>query len=81
MNAPHHDFDLPGELTGQALRSWFAKLRPGGIVAGGDYSPDWPLIVVAIDDFICANGLELHKVDCRPEGGRPARPSWFAMKP
>lgn len=77
VNGYAHD----GELTGQILRTWFAKLRPGGIVAGDDYSPDWPLIAAAVDDFIGANGLELHKVDCQAQAGRPAWPSWFAMKP
>ena len=77
VNGYTHD----GELNGQIFRSWIAKLRRGGIIAGDDYSPDWPLTVAAVDDFAGAHGLDIHRVDCVPEDSRPAWPSWFAMKP
>ena len=69
-----------GELTAQLLRTWYAKLRPGGIIIGDDYSVQWPLIVAAVDDFVAANGLELHVIE-GGENGPAESPGWFAMKP
>ena len=76
VNGYAHD----GELTAQILRTWYAKLRPGGIIIGDDYSVHWPLIVAAVDDFVAANGLELHVI-AGSKDGPAASPSWFAMKP
>ncbi len=70
-----------GELNGQTFRDWFPKLRRGGIIAGDDYSPDWPLVVAAVDHFIAANGLELHVIDCHEDAWNSKYPTWFAMKP
>ena len=77
VNGFAHD----GELTGQILRTWFSKLRPGGIIAGDEYALQWPLVVAAVDDFAAANGLEIHLVNCTGEDGASAIPTWFAMKP
>ena len=77
LNGFAHD----GELTGQLLRTWFAKLRPGGIIAGNDHSPAWPLMIASVDDFVARHGLEKHVVQCRFDNGSPNFPAWFAMKP
>ena len=77
VNGYAHD----GELSAQLLRTWYPKLRPGGIIAGDEYSRCWPLVVAAVDDFATANGLERHVIDCREDGGHQASTAWFAMKP
>ena len=77
INGFAHD----GERDGQLLRTWFAKLRSGGIVAGDDYAAQWPLVVTAVSDFAAAYGLEVHMAFCEDEPGRPGHPAWFAMKP
>ena len=77
LNGFAHD----GERDGQLLRTWFAKLRSGGIVAGDGYGPQWPLVVTAVNDFAAAYGVELHVAFCEDDAGRPGHPAWFAMKP
>lgn len=70
-----------GELNGATFRDWFPKLKPGGIIAGDDYAPDWPLVVQAVDAFVAEKGLELHVIDCHEDSWNSMYPTWFAMKP
>lgn len=70
-----------GELNGQTFREWFPKLKRGGIISGDDYSPEWPLVVAAVDAFCAENGLELHVIDCHEDKWNSMYPTWFAMKP
>jgi hypothetical protein len=68
-------------LNGATFRDWFPKLKRGGIIAGDDYSPEWPLVVAAVDAFVAENSLELHVIDCREDQWNSMYPTWFAMKP
>lgn len=70
-----------GELNGQTFRDWLPKLKSGGIIAGDDYAPDWPLVMAAVDTFCAENGLELHVIDCHEDSWNSMYPTWFAMKP
>ncbi|MDB5686605.1 MAG: hypothetical protein JWR77_1194, partial [Rhizorhabdus sp.] len=70
-----------GELNGQTFREWYPKLKSGGIIAGDDYAPDWPLVVAAVDGFAAEQGLELHVIDCHEDAWNSMYPTWFAMKP
>ena len=70
-----------GELNGATFRDWFPKLKRGGIIAGDDYAPDWPLVVQAVDVFAASHGLELHVIDCHEDKWNSMYPTWFAMKP
>lgn len=70
-----------GELNGSTFRDWFPKLRKGGIIAGDDYSPKWPLVVSAVDRFAAANGLDVHVIDCHENSWNSMYPTWFAFKP
>lgn len=70
-----------GELNGATFRDWFPKLRRGGIIAGDDYAPDWPLVMRAVDAFVAQYGLELHVIDCHEDKWNSMYPTWFAMKP
>lgn len=40
-----------GNESGQTLLDWWPKVRPGGLFAGHDYSPEWPKNVAAVDRF------------------------------
>ena len=41
-----------GNESGGTLRDWWAKVRPGGVLAGHDYDPvRWPRNVAAVDAF------------------------------
>ena len=71
-----------GEEDGQTFRDWYPKLKPGGIFAGDDYSPAWPLVIAEVDKFVAAQGLKLHIINCAPEEDWASRqPTWFAFKP
>jgi hypothetical protein len=41
-----HDY----ECVAQDIESWRSKLKPGGIMAGDDYSESWPGVVQAVND-------------------------------
>lgn len=43
----------PDAVTAQ-LAAWLPKVRPGGCIAGHDYSPDWPGVVEAVTSLIGA---------------------------
>ena len=43
----------------KTIHSWYAKLKPGGLIAGGDYHPDRPLLCEAVDEFVRQSGEEL----------------------
>ncbi len=48
-----------GEEEGRTFRDWFPKLKSGGIFAGDDYSPEWPLVVREVDKFVAENNLKM----------------------
>jgi len=77
VNGYAHD----GEMNGQTFREWFPKLRRGGIIAGVDYSPEWPLVVASVNAFAAENGLEVHVIDCHEEAWNSKYPTWLAVKP
>jgi len=71
-----------GEEEGRTLVDWYPKLRPGGIFAGDDYSPDWPKVVAAVDAFCSNHGLGLNVIDCREPGSVWSEyPTWWTSKP
>jgi len=71
-----------GEEGGKTFYDWYPKLKSGGIIAGDDYHPDWPLTVAAVDKFIAANNLKMYVINCTPEIDWASRyPTWFAYKP
>jgi hypothetical protein len=48
-----------GEDGGETIFDWYSKVRVGGILAGDDYHPDWPLVQSAVNEFIARSGEEL----------------------
>lgn len=70
-----------GENAGKTLYDWYAKVKPGGMIAGHDYSPDWPLVVQAVDRFVSDAGEELlvSKLTEKP-GPQDDFPSWAAFR-
>lgn len=50
------DHEYPGMI--EHLQAWVPKVRPGGIIAGHDYSKaDWPGVVQAVDEYFGSGGL------------------------
>ncbi len=67
-----------GQESGETLETWWPKLKPGGVMAGHDYHPEWPLTIAAVDAFAARHGLQLSFTqEQRPNGF----PSWFTTKP
>ncbi|MFC4622258.1 class I SAM-dependent methyltransferase [Comamonas nitrativorans] len=71
-----------GEEGGATFENWWPKLKPGGIMAGDDYSPKWPLVIKAVDTFIANYHLEMAVLDFQKSDDRWSQyPSWVTVKP
>jgi hypothetical protein len=68
-----------GQDGGQTLEEWWPKLRPGGIMAGHDYHPDWPATVQAVDAFAARHGLQFGRTQEYVK--EREWPSWWVRKP
>ncbi len=44
------DADHRYDAVAQDIRSWSSKVKPGGILAGHDYTDEWPGVVKAVDE-------------------------------
>jgi predicted O-methyltransferase YrrM len=40
------------------VATWLPKLKPGGLLAGHDYSPDWPGCMQAVDELFAVGQVE-----------------------
>ncbi|MGL4319250.1 MAG: class I SAM-dependent methyltransferase [Paracoccaceae bacterium] len=71
-----------GEEGGRTLLNWYAKLKPGGIMAGDDYDRvAWPLVVWAVHDLVQQLGLPLKVTSHTMDTTYNRFPSWFFRKP
>ncbi|MDB5659042.1 MAG: MenG-like methyltransferase [Cypionkella sp.] len=71
-----------GEEGGRTLLNWYAKLKPGGIMAGDDYDvKSWPLVVWAVHDLVQQLGLHLKITDKAGDVTYNRYRSWFFIKP
>lgn len=64
-----------GQEGGQTLRDWWPKVRPGGVLAGHDYTPKYQPTIDAVDAFVADLGLTLNVIEEQPY------PSWWVRKP
>lgn len=71
-----------GEEGGRTMLDWYAKLKPGGIMAGDDYDAKrWPLVVWGVHHMVQQLGVPLHVTsDVLPDAYNQF-PSWFFVKP
>lgn len=71
-----------GEEGGQTLLDWYAKLKPGGVMAGDDYDPKaWPLVVWAVHHLADQLGVDLKVTDLIVDETYNRYRSWFFIKP
>ena len=71
-----------GEEGGRTLLKWYAKLKPGGIMAGDDYDlQSWPLVVWAVHNLVHQLGLHLKVTDQTGDVTYNRYRSWFFVKP
>jgi hypothetical protein len=65
----------------KTILSWYAKLKPGGVIAGGDYHPDRPLLCEAVDEFARQSGEELMLTTVtEPDVDFARYPTWCVRK-
>lgn len=70
-----------GEEGGETIFSWFRKLKVGGVIAGDDYHPDWPLVVWAVNEFVHQVGGELVLTgQTEPDNPYCRYPTWAVTK-
>ena len=70
-----------GENDGKYFRDWYPKLKEGGIIAGDDYHPDWPLVINAVNDFRREIDRELNIIPNLAKVDRWSMfPTWFMQK-
>lgn len=64
-----------GQGDGQTLLQWWAKLKPGGMMAGHDYHADYPRTVSAVNRFAALANVPLFLTSA------DKYPSWYVFKP
>lgn len=69
-----------GQEGGRTLDEWWPKLKVGGIFAGHDYDPQWPLVVMAVTEFSLKYELPLNFTWELPAKGQGFA-SWWVRKP
>ncbi|MGE6211969.1 class I SAM-dependent methyltransferase [Comamonas aquatica] len=70
-----------GEEEGATFRNWWPKLKPGGVMAGDDYSPQWPRVIHAVDAFIADHQLDMAVLNFKSEDPWSQYPTWVTVKP
>lgn len=71
-----------GEEGGRTMADWYAKLKPGGVMAGDDYDTEaWPLVVWAVHDLVAQLGVPLFVTDVVTEDAYNRYRSWYFIKP
>ncbi len=70
-----------GQESGKTIHDWYQKLKPGGVFAGDDYHPQWPLVIDAVNSFVEKKGLKLHVLNCQEQSAFSYFPTWFVFKP
>ena len=75
-------FAANGEEGGATFYDWWPKLKRGGVFAGHDYSPDWPLVIKSVDRFIADTGVRLFTVggEADPDDDQNRYASWFTIR-
>jgi hypothetical protein len=72
-------------MVSQDIRLWWPKVRPGGILAGHDYTTagETSEVCRAVDRFVMQEGLTLYLTECdfvSEENGAKVR-SWLVERP
>lgn len=61
-----------------AIPAWWSKVKPGGILAGHDYSEQWPLVLEEVARLAARHALTITVIPA--EEGRYTFPSWAVRK-
>ena len=67
-----------GQEGGRTIEEWFAKVAPGGMLAGHDYDRvNWPLTYHNVNVFANRKGLAVGVTEACGDGA----PRWFVIAP
>lgn len=69
-----------GEEDGKTIFDWYPKLKVGGVMAGDDYHDDWPLVKIAVNNFVEQISGELLLTDKVEEIDFCRYPTWAIIK-
>jgi Methyltransferase domain len=70
-----------GEDGGETLFRWYDKVKVGGLIAGDDYDPAWPLVQEAVDEFARQLDVELMLTEVTESDNPYGRyPTWAIRK-
>lgn len=71
-----------GQDDGKTLEDWWPKLKPGGLFAGDDYSPRYPLVVEVVNRFSLAYNVSICLIEPQVlDNEYSKQPSWLCLKP
>lgn len=71
-----------GEEGGRSLIQWYAKLKPGGVLAGDDYDAEtWPLVVWAVHHVAAQLGVPVQVTERTSEVAYNRYRSWYVVRP
>lgn len=71
-----------GEEGGRTLADWYAKLKPGGVMAGDDYDAEtWPLVVWAAHHAVNQLDVPLFVTDVTSDEAYNRFRSWYFVRP
>jgi hypothetical protein len=71
-----------GQEGGHTIRTWYNKVRSGGVISGDDFSSHFPLVVKEVQAFADDEGLALSILPFkRRTNWASHHPSWLCVKP
>lgn len=87
---PDHYFDFvyidgyahTGENRGKTIFDWYPKVKVGGMIAGHDFHPKWPLVEISVTTFAELTGQPVMRTALsQPRDPQDKFPSWAMFKP
>ncbi len=71
-----------GENRGKTIFDWYAKVKVGGMIAGHDYDPNWPLVQYSVNTFaLLVDQPVMRTALSEPRDPQDKFPSWAIFKP
>jgi predicted O-methyltransferase YrrM len=71
-----------GQENGHTIRTWYRKVRSGGVISGDDFSREFPLVMKQVKQFTQDEGLTLNILAFRNRSDWASHhPSWLCIKP
>lgn len=70
-----------GENRGKTIFDWYPKVKVGGMIAGHDYHPKWPMVQLSVNTF--ADMLDqpiMRSALSKPADAQDKFPSWALIK-